>query len=226
VKRAAESVAAIAALASQISDRTLVQFIADRDKAALKLLYSRHGARVYRFVARLTGSKSAAKEIVNEVFLEVWRDARQFKGKSPVATWLLGIAHFKALSQCRRRSEVPRDRCAQHLIADASDGPAALNEKRRNEKRRRRDILEKCMTTLTPIHLEVVNLVSHQGKKRSRRCLKSPGCLSLPSRRACTMPAATWPSCSPQRASVARGRRSSVCNTEKKVSQPPDQNQC
>jgi RNA polymerase sigma-70 factor (ECF subfamily) len=160
MKGAAESAAAIAALASQISDRTLVQFIADRDKAALKLLHLRHSARVYRFVARLTGSKSAAEETVNEVFLEVWRDARQFKGKSQVATWLLGIAHFKALSRCRRRSEVPPDRHAQHLIEDASDGVAALNE-----KRRRRDILEKCMTTLTPIHREVINLIPYQGKK-------------------------------------------------------------
>ena len=160
MKGAAESAAAIGALTSQISDRTLVNFIADRDKAALKLLYLRHSARVYRFVARLTGSKSAAEETVNEVFLEVWRDARQFKGKSQVATWLLGIAHFKALSQRRRRSEGPLDRRAQDLIADASDGPATLNE-----KRRRRDILRQCMTTLTPIHREVVNLVSYQGKK-------------------------------------------------------------
>jgi RNA polymerase sigma-70 factor, ECF subfamily len=148
MKGAAESAAAIAALASQISDRTLVQFIADRDEAALKLLYSRHSARVYRFVARLTGSKSAAKETVNDVFLEVWRDARQFEGKSQVATWLLGIAHVKALSQYRRRSpEGPLDRRAQDLVADASDGPAALNE-----MHRRRGILRKCMPTLTPIH--------------------------------------------------------------------------
>jgi RNA polymerase sigma-70 factor (ECF subfamily) len=118
MKGAAGSAGAIAALASEISDRTLVQFIADRDKAALKLLYLRHSARVYRFVARLTGSEFAAEETVNEVFLEVWRDARQFRGKSQVATWLLGIARFKALSQYRRRSEVPLDRHAQHLIED------------------------------------------------------------------------------------------------------------
>jgi RNA polymerase sigma-70 factor (ECF subfamily) len=34
-----------------------------------------------------------------------------------------------------------------------------------NEKRRRRDILRKCVTRLTPIHREVVILVSYQGKK-------------------------------------------------------------
>jgi RNA polymerase sigma-70 factor, ECF subfamily len=125
MKGGAESAAAIAALLSQISDRTLVQFIADGDKAALKLLYLRHSARPYGFVAR----------------------------------GLLGIARLKALSQGRRRSEGPLDRHAQDLVADASDGPATLNE-----KRRRRDIPRKCITRLTPIHREVLNLVSYQGK--------------------------------------------------------------
>jgi DNA-directed RNA polymerase specialized sigma24 family protein len=114
MKGGTESAAAIAALLSQISDRTLVQFIADGDKAALKLLYLRHSARLYGFV----------------------------------------------LSQGRRRSEGPLDRHAQDLIADASDGPATLNE-----RRWRRHIPRKCITRLTPIHREVVNLVSYQGKK-------------------------------------------------------------
>jgi RNA polymerase sigma-70 factor, ECF subfamily len=160
MKGVAHSAAAVAALASRISDRTLIEFIADGDKAALELLYLRHSARVYRFVVHLTGSGSAAEETVLEVFLAVWRDARRFKGKSQVRTWLLKIARFKALSHRRRRSEVPLDRHAQDLIEDASDGPAALNEKRRS-----RDILQKCMTTLTPIHREVINLIPCQGKK-------------------------------------------------------------
>jgi RNA polymerase sigma-70 factor (ECF subfamily) len=160
MKGVAKPAATIAAVVSQIYDRTLVEFIADGDKAALKLLYLRHSARVYRFVVRLIGSESAAEETVNEVFLAVWRDARRFKGKSQVGTWLLGIARFKALSHCRRRSEVPLDQHARDLIEDASDGPAALNG-----KRRRRDILQKCMTTLTPIHREMINLISCQGRK-------------------------------------------------------------
>jgi RNA polymerase sigma-70 factor (ECF subfamily) len=159
MKGVAQSAAAIAALASRISDRTLIEFIADGDKAALELLYLRHSARVYRFAVRLTGSGSAAEETVIDVFLAVWRDARRFKGKSQVGPWLLKIARFKALSHCRRRSEAPLDRHAQDLIEDASDGPAALNEKRRS-----RDILQKCMTTLTPIHREVINLIPCQGK--------------------------------------------------------------
>jgi RNA polymerase sigma-70 factor, ECF subfamily len=158
--RGVASAGAIPALVSEISDRTLVQFIADGDKAALKLLYLRHRTRVYRFVARLTGSESIAEETVNDVFLAVWRHASQFKGKSQAATWLLAIARFKAISQCRRRSELPLDRHAPSFIEDASDGPAALVE-----EHERRHILQKCIATLTPIHQEVINLIYYQGKK-------------------------------------------------------------
>src|SRR5258708_4107961 len=91
-----------AAALSQISDQALVESIADGDKRALKLLYVRHNQRVHRFVLRLVGNESMAEEVVNEVFLEAWRHAREFEGRSQVATWLMSIARFKALSECRR----------------------------------------------------------------------------------------------------------------------------
>ena len=145
---------------SQISDLALFRFIADGDKDALRLLYMRHHDRLYRFVARLTGTEATADEIVNEVFLAVWRHAAQFEGKSQVSTWLLAIARFKALSACRRRSEVPLDECAAAAIEDTADGPATSFE-----KRQRSDILQRCLAKLTPVHRDVINLIYYQGKK-------------------------------------------------------------
>jgi RNA polymerase sigma-70 factor (ECF subfamily) len=79
---------------------------------------------------------------------------------SQVATLLLGIARLKALSRYRRHPKVPQDRDAQHLIEDASGRAAALLE-----KRRRRGVLEKCMTTFPPVHRHVINLIPNQGKE-------------------------------------------------------------
>jgi RNA polymerase sigma-70 factor, ECF subfamily len=145
---------------SQTSDLALIQSIADGDKAALKLLYLRHRERVYRFVVRLSGSDSMADEVVNEVFLAAWRDAGRFAGKSQVATWLLAIARFKVLSECRRHSEAPLDDRATALIEDPADSPAAAIE-----KRQRSDVLQRCLAKLTPIHRDVINLIYYQGKK-------------------------------------------------------------
>jgi RNA polymerase sigma-70 factor (ECF subfamily) len=149
-----------AALVSQVSDEALLQSIADGDKTALKLLYLRYRERVYRFVVRLTGVESMADEIVNDVFLAVWRHAEQFEGKSQAATWLLGIARFKALSACRRPAEAPLDERAAAAIEDPADSPAASIE-----KHQRMDIVRKCLAKLTPVHREVINLVYYQGNK-------------------------------------------------------------
>ena len=145
---------------TELSDKALVQLMADDDKRALKLLYVRHHDRLRRFVMRLTGNESTADEVVNEVFLEAWRHAGEFEGRSQVATWLLAIARFKTISECRRRSESQLDEAAAAVIEDSSDTPSSSLE-----KRVRSDILQKCLAKLTPIHREVINLIYYQGKK-------------------------------------------------------------
>lgn len=145
---------------TELSDKALVQLIADEDKRALKLLYLRHHDRVRRFVTRLTGNESIADDVVNEVFLEAWRHAGEFEGRSQVATWLLSIARFKAISACRRRSESQLDDRTAAVIEDVSDNPSTAME-----KRQRSAILQNCLAKLTPIHREVINLIYYQGKK-------------------------------------------------------------
>lgn len=149
-----------AAPLSQITDQALVQSIAAGDKAAFKLLYLRHHERVYRFVLRLTGIESMADEIVNDVFLAVWRHAGQFEGKSQVATWLLGIARHRAISACRRPREAPLEEHVAAVIEDPADSPAASIE-----KHQRMDILRKCLAKLTPVHRDVIKLIYYQGNK-------------------------------------------------------------
>ena len=109
--------------AAQQSDRELVERVAKGDRAAVRLLFMRHHARVYRFAARQTGSDMMADDIANEVFLELWRQAPAFEGRSEVSTWLLGIARFKALSALRRKKEewIGDDDAA--AIPDTADTP-------------------------------------------------------------------------------------------------------
>ena len=109
--------------AARLSDRELVERVARGDRAAVRLLFMRHHARVYRFAARQTGSDMMADDIANEVFLELWRQAPAFEGRSEVSTWLLGIARFKALSALRKKKEewIGDDDAA--AIPDTADTP-------------------------------------------------------------------------------------------------------
>ncbi len=144
---------------SNVSDNILIQSMADGDKRAFKLLYLRHHMRVFRFVIRFVGNKSTAEEVVNDVFLQAWRHAQEFKGDSQVATWLLAIARFKAISEYRRRSEDQLDDWTAADIEDRSDTPSISME-----KHERNAILQKCLVKLSPSYRNVIDLIYYQEK--------------------------------------------------------------
>lgn len=141
------------------SDLELVSRVAKGDRAAVRLLFMRHHARVYRFVARQTGSETMADDIANEVFLELWRQAPAFQGRSEVSTWLLGIARFKAISSLRKRKEewIGEDGGAD--IEDGSDTPEVAVMK--GDKA---SALRRMVDALPAEHRQVVDLAYYHGR--------------------------------------------------------------
>ena len=105
------------------SDEALIARIASGDRLAMQVLFARHHVRVYRFVLRLVRDRSKAEDLISEVFLDVWRQADRFEGRSTVLTWLLAIARFKALSALRRKPEEGLDEDAALEIEDLADNP-------------------------------------------------------------------------------------------------------
>src|SRR5437762_13845598 len=89
--------------AQATSDEMLLESIADGGPTAMHILYSRHNVRVYRFILRIVRDATLAEDLVSQVFLDVWRTASQFQGRSQVSTWLLSISRFKALTALRQR---------------------------------------------------------------------------------------------------------------------------
>ncbi|MFL5066520.1 MAG: sigma-70 family RNA polymerase sigma factor [Xanthobacteraceae bacterium] len=141
------------------SDEALMARIAAGDRDAMRTLYLRHHIRVYRFVVRLVRSHATAEDIISEVFLDVWRQAGSFEGRSAVSTWLLAIARFKALSALRRRPEEELDEEAAVNIADPVDNPETAVQKKDTSA-----ILRQCLTGLSSEHREIIDLVYYQEK--------------------------------------------------------------
>src|SRR5258705_11329098 len=110
-------------IARDTLDDALIERIAERDAASMRVLYTRHNVRVYRFVLRLVGNDATAEEVTSEVFLEVWRHAARFERRSQVTTWLLAVARHKALQVLRRPPSQPPDDDACASIAHASHHP-------------------------------------------------------------------------------------------------------
>jgi RNA polymerase sigma-70 factor, ECF subfamily len=139
---------------SDTSDVALIRSIAAGDKHAMQILFARHNVRVFRFLARFVGDKSAAEDLVSEVFLDVWRQAGRFQGRSQVTTWLLAIARNKALSSLQRRSIEELDEEAVAAVVDTDNNPEVTIHHRQTSA-----ILLNCLTQLSPSHREVIDLV-------------------------------------------------------------------
>lgn len=145
--------------ASQISDEVLIAAIADGDRGAMKVLYARHNVQVYRFLLRITSNPTLAEDIVSEVFLDVWRQASGFKGRSQVSTWLLAIARNKAISTLRRRCDEQLDDVAAAEIEDPADDAELLVQ-----KKDRSTVIRKCLSELPRAQREVIDLVYYHDK--------------------------------------------------------------
>ena len=141
------------------SDDVLIGRIATGDRLAMQVLFARHHVRVYRFVLRLVRDESVAEDLISEVFLEVWRQAGRFEGRSQVSTWLLAIARFKALSALRRRPDEELDDETAEAIEDPSDDPeVALDKKDKSAA------IRKCLEKLSAEHREIIDLVYYHEK--------------------------------------------------------------
>ena len=145
--------------AREISDRELLEDVAGGNRQAMRSLYLRHNTRVFHFVARMIRDESRAEDIVSEVFLDVWRHAGRFEGRSQVSTWILAIARYKAISVLRQRQEEALDVDAVEGIADLAD-----DQQTDLEKKDTGALLRQCLKQLSPEHREIIDLVYYHEK--------------------------------------------------------------
>jgi RNA polymerase sigma-70 factor (ECF subfamily) len=89
------------------SDRQALERVVEHDQEAHRMIFERYYKRILSFVRRRVNDEGLAEEITTDVFFEVWRNAGAYRGESPVATWIFGIANLKVLS-ARRYMAQPR----------------------------------------------------------------------------------------------------------------------
>src|SRR5262245_3452665 len=109
----------------QRSEIELIRAIAQGDKHAMHVLFSKHRLGVYRFALRLVDEKEAAEDLVSEVFLQVWCHAGRFEGRCRVSTWLLAITRNLAFSMLRQHPMEKLDDSKAAAIPDHADDPEA-----------------------------------------------------------------------------------------------------
>ncbi len=105
-------------------DRPLMARIEARDADALAELYDRHAARLLGLARRVLGDGGEAEEVLQEVFLFVWRSAGAFDpGRGQVLTWLLIVTRSRAIDRLRARRGASRPEIRS--LEEIADPPAS-----------------------------------------------------------------------------------------------------
>jgi RNA polymerase sigma-70 factor (ECF subfamily) len=130
---------------ARVSDEELAAAAVDGDRGAFAELFRRYGPRLRRFVAwQAGGSAERTEDLVQEIFLQIYRSLHRFAGRSRFRTWLYGTARNVCLHDRRRRHRRPEpigeggDDRPLDAIPDLSPGAAerlAAGELRRAVRR-------------------------------------------------------------------------------------------
>jgi RNA polymerase sigma-70 factor (ECF subfamily) len=95
----------------QPTDAVLMDRILQQDSTALETLYNRYGRPVYSLVLRIAQNPASAEEIVQDIFLQLWRSADRFQiSRGPLEPWLFTMARNRALDFLRLKREKQRRR--------------------------------------------------------------------------------------------------------------------
>lgn len=109
---------------SHDNDIELLKAIAGKDDAALGQLYDRYRLILFGVLVRILNNREEAEDVLQEVFLQVWRRAADFDEKrGRPFTWLVTLARSRGID--RLRSLASRERVA---VAGASEMPDEVSD--------------------------------------------------------------------------------------------------
>ncbi len=87
-----------------VPDSALVERIMAGDESALAALYDRYAGMLFAMLVRILRDTGAAEEILQDLFLQLWRGAARFDAnRGSMAAWLLVIGRNRAISRLRGR---------------------------------------------------------------------------------------------------------------------------
>jgi RNA polymerase sigma factor (sigma-70 family) len=152
-----EVAASPAALPSEEQERALIHRVAAKDRQAFEMLYRQYAPRLYRYLSKLIGQPDLVEEVLDDVMVVVWQSASRFDSTAKLSTWILGIAHYKAL---KARAKLTKQ-SAESLPAVPEWSHANNPEELLKHQDLQRE-LARALEHLSPEQRAVVELTFHQ----------------------------------------------------------------
>jgi RNA polymerase sigma-70 factor (ECF subfamily) len=142
-------------------DKDLVAATASGDRKAFTELYRRYSTSAFGLALRVLGERAMAEEVLQEVFLSVWRRADAYDpARGSVRSWLFSQVHHRAVDVVRRE-ESERRRSPINTEPDYDDGVDEVIEE--GWLSARREQVKRALNGLSAEQREVIDLAYFKG---------------------------------------------------------------
>jgi len=174
-QRAVRTVASVASSEREslraAGDADLVTVYLRGDERAFDVLVERYQARLLNFIYRTVGDRERAEDLVQEVFVRVYRHLGRFDRSKKFSTWIYTIASNLAKNELRNRSRNPLVffQSLAKGVANDDDRPVEFEDSRLRpddlfHKRHLRELVDASVAQLPAHHREVFVLRELEGK--------------------------------------------------------------
>lgn len=144
-----------------LADEDLISLVEDGDSKAFSVLYDRHSRAAYSLAYRMMGERQAAEDLMQDVFLKVWRSTGSYRAKrGSVRTWILSILHNRGIDRLRSSASRRRTQDKVEASAETSQPSEAFSKAWRNSQREQ---IRQALETLPSEQLKVLELAYFSG---------------------------------------------------------------
>jgi RNA polymerase sigma-70 factor (ECF subfamily) len=147
-------------------DAALVSLLLQKDVSAFEKLYDKYSRVVYSLVLRIVQQSGLAEEVVQDVFLQLWRNSTLYDAaRGPFFPWLITLARNRALDTLRLKSE--RQRRMENQTDKLFSVVAAPQYEKELDEKRRAERVRSLVGELNPQQKRVIELAYFQGLSHS-----------------------------------------------------------
>lgn len=145
-------------------DAALLARVAKGDQQAFSQLYDRSSGLLYTLALRILGHRDEAADLLQEVYLEVWRKVARYDiGRGTPVAWLITLTRSRAIDRLRARGARPSaaeslDNASAAQVPDRGQGPFEAHADHEIRER-----VSRALSSLPPPQQQAIELAYYEG---------------------------------------------------------------
>jgi len=154
------------------SDAALVKQMTTGDEGALSVIYDRYSAMLFGMLMRVLNNKQTAEEVLQDLFLQLWRSADKFDpARGSLPAWLLVIGRNRAISRLRGRPSLEVQEETDGLYANTLASTANIEDEA--SRMELMETLKNALAQLPAEQRQAVELAYFEGMTQSEIATKT-----------------------------------------------------